>query len=413
MERASGLPFVPWLARLGAYVVWFVVALPVVGAMVPGWERWTAAALLAASGVLLGFFLTDQRSPTAVQTYLAVQTALLLAVYALRPDAALGVAQLFFLLAAQAVLFLRWRAALPWVALFTAVTFVGGLYVIGRPGLLAVVATAGGNAIFAGLAAAVRQTQLANRRVHGLLQEVREAHERLRALTEATQQLAVAQERERIAREMHDALGHRLTVAVVQLEGARRLIPTAPERAAGMVDTMRDQLKEGLAELRETVAALRSPVRATLTSSLERLATAFEAATGIEVRVELPEVLPELDQGQHHALYRVAQEGLTNVQRHAGASTVWLSIEATPHALTLWVADDGRGYPHEVAQGRFGLEGIAERIAALEGRMELGARPGGGARLGVHLPLGPTPIGATTPTGATESAPSPEEVHRA
>lgn len=407
MERASGLPFVPWLARLGAYLVWFVVALPVVGAMAPGWERWTAAALLAMSGVLLGFFLTDQRAPTAVRTYLAVQTVLLLAVYALRPEAALGVAQMFFLFTAQAVLFLPWRQALAWVALFATITFAGGLYVKGRPELLAIVATAGGNAVFAGLAAAVRQTQRANRRAHALLLEVHEAHERLRALNEATQQLAVAQERERIAREMHDALGHRLTVAVVQLEGARRLIPTAPERAAGMVDTMREQLKEGLAELRETVAALRSPVRATLTSSLERLATAFEAATGIEVHVALPEALPELDQGRRHALYRVAQEGLTNVQRHAGARTVWLSIEATPEALALWVADDGRGYPHEVAQGRFGLEGIAERIAALEGHMELGARPGGGARLGVHLPLDAIPI------GATEGAPSPEEVHRA
>ena len=404
MERASGLPFVPWLARLGAYVVWFVVALPVVGAMAPGWERWTAAALLAVSGVLLGFFLTDQRSPTAVQTYLAVQTVLLLAVYALRPEAALGVAQMFFLLAAQAVLFLRWRAALPWVALFTAITFLGGLYVIGRPGLPAVVATAGGNAMFAGLAAAVRQTLLANRRVHGLLQEVRDAHERLRALTEATQQLAVAQERERIAREMHDALGHRLTVAVVQLEGARRLIPTAPERAAGMVDTMREQLKEGLAELRETVAALRSPVRTTLATSLEGLATAFETATGIEVHVELPEALPELDQGRRHALYRVAQEGLTNVQRHAAATHGLALDRGDVRRIALWVADDGRGYPGEVARGRFGLEGIAERIAALDGRMELGARPGGGARLGVHLPVDATPI------GATEGAPSPEEV---
>ena len=188
MERASGLPFVPWLARLGAYLVWFVVALPVVGAMAPGWERWTAAALLAVSGVLLGFFLTDQRAPTAVRTYLAVQTVLLLAVYALRPEAALGVAQMFFLFTAQAVLFLPWRQALAWVALFATITFAGGLYVKGRPELLAILATAGGNAVFAGLAAAVRQTQLANRRAHGLLQEVHEAHERLRALNEATQQ---------------------------------------------------------------------------------------------------------------------------------------------------------------------------------------------------------------------------------
>jgi signal transduction histidine kinase len=387
MQRASGLPFVPWLARLGAYAVWLLVALPVVSAMAPGAQRAVAAILLSTSGVLLGFFLTRQRAVASVRTYLAVQTVLVLAVYAMRPDAALGVAQMFFLFTAQAVLFLPGREAALWVAAFTVITFLGGLHVIGRPGLPSVVATASGNAIFGGLAAALRQTQLANRRVRGLLGEVQEAHARLRELSEATERLAVAQERERIAREMHDALGHRLTVAVVQLEGARRLIPSDPDRAAHMIETMREQLKDGLGELRETVASLRSPVRATLETSLERLASAFESATGIEVLRDLARTLPELDGERMHALYRIAQEGLTNIQRHADASTAWLSIDVGPEALTLRIEDDGRGYPDQAAPGRFGLGGVAERVAALGGHMELGARAGGGARLEVRLPL--------------------------
>lgn len=396
MERASGLPFGPWLARLGAYLVWLVVALPVVSAMTPGWRRAAAAILLAASGVLLGFFLTRQRAATSVRSYLAVQTVLVLAVYAMRPDAALGVAQMFFLFTAQAVLFLSGREAILWGTLFTAIVFSGGVHVMGRPGLPGVLATAGGNVIFASLAAVLRWTRLANERVGGLLREVQDAHERLRELNEASQHLAIAQERERIAREMHDALGHRLTVAVVQLEGARRLVPSDPGRAAQIIDGMREQLKEGLAELRETVAALRSPVRATLAGSLERLVSAFTAATDIEVHLELPEALPTLSHEQRHALFRVAQEGLTNVQRHAGAGRAWLTLELTTDALALRIEDDGRGYPEAVARSRFGLAGIAERIAALGGRTDLGARRDGGARLEVRLPVIPPAVALDT-----------------
>jgi len=387
MQTTHGFPFVPWLARAIAYLVWLLVALPVVSAMAPGWERSIAAVLLAMSGVLLGFFLTRQRAPAAVRGYLVAQTVLVLVVYGMRPDAALGVAQMFFLFTAQAVLFLPGREAIGWVALFGLITFLGGIHVIGRDGLLAVLATAGGNVIFAGIAAALRQTQLANRRAHDLLAEVREANERLQELSATNQRLAVAQERERIAREMHDALGHRLTVAVVQLEGARRLIPRDPERAAGMVDEMRQQLKDGLAEVRETVAALRSPVHGTLEASLARLVAAFEGATELDVQLHLPDTLPDLDADARHALYRVCQEALTNVQRHATARRVRISLDVVGDELVLRVDDDGRGFPEEVAPGRFGLGGIAERIASLSGTMELATRPGGGARLEVRLRL--------------------------
>lgn len=387
MQTTSGLPFVPWLARAFAYSVWLLVALPVVGAMSPGWERVVSAVLLAGSGVLLGFFLTRQRAPATVRGYLAVQTILVLSVYAIRPDAALGVAQMFFLFAAQAVLFLPGRDAILWVALFSVVTFVGGLYVIGRDGLLAVLATTGGNAIFGGLAAVLRQTRLARQRVESLLQDVQESHERLRELSVTAQQLAVAHERERIAREMHDALGHRLTVAVVQLEGARRLIPREPERAAAMVEQMREHLKEGLGELRATVAELRSPVEGTLEAALEQLVDAFRRATGLEVHLHLTASLPGLTDDVRHALYRTCQEGLTNVQRHADAHRVWVILEHVGDGLALRIDDDGRGFPDEVAQDRFGLGGIAERIGTLQGAMALGSRPGGGARLEVRVPV--------------------------
>ena len=408
MATSTGLPFVPWLARLGAYAVWLVVALPVVGAMPAGLARVAAALLLATSGVLLGFFLTDARRSRTVQGYLAVQTVLILGVYAIDPEAGLGVAQLFFLFTAQAVLFLPLVVAAAWVLAFAAIIFAGGYYVLGSSNVAGILATASGNVLFAGLAGAIRQSQRANQRARALLDEVQRAHDELRTLSDARERLAVAQERERIAREMHDALGHRLTVAIVQLEGAQRLIPSDPRRAAGMIDDMRGQLKEGLGELRSTVAALRAPGDEPLKRSLERLASGFASATGlpVDLRIELGDPPPSVDPDLRHALFRVAQEGLTNVQRHAEASRVRLSLGLDGDTLRLRVEDDGRGLPDRPAAGErpgggagYGLDGIEERVAPWEGRRTVTPRPGGGVRLEVTVPS------ARIGSGAVEEVP--------
>jgi signal transduction histidine kinase len=100
---------------------------------------------------------------------------------------------------------------------------------------------------------ALRQAEIARRKNQDLLDELKTTQRQL-------QDLAVAEERTRMARELHDSLGHRLTVSIVQLEGAQRLIPTEPERAARMIGAMRDEMKQALAELRRTVYAMRAPI---------------------------------------------------------------------------------------------------------------------------------------------------------
>ncbi|MGH2538221.1 MAG: sensor histidine kinase, partial [Candidatus Promineifilaceae bacterium] len=211
-----------------------------------------------------------------------------------------------------------------------------------------------------------------------------------------------AEERNRLARELHDALGHRLTVAVVQLEGAQRLIPAEPERAGRMVGAMRQQLKEALAELRAAVATLRAPAARAgpgrpLAEALAELAATFEAATGLALQLSLPAELPALTPAEETAFYRAAQEGMTNAQRHAGAGRVWLELQVDAAEVSLRVADDGRGYPAAAPEGRFGLRGLQERAEQLGGRLQLGARPGGGAELTLILPL----------AAALETAPQP------
>jgi signal transduction histidine kinase len=188
---------------------------------------------------------------------------------------------------------------------------------------------------------------------------------------------------------MHDTLGHRLTVASVQLEGAQRLCPTDPERAASMVGTVREQVREALGELRSTVATLRTPIEADLQlrSSLRRLVTHFEEATDIAVHRLLPEVIPDLPSEQRLALYRATQEALTNIQRHAEASQVWLVLTVSDDAITLLVSDDGQGLTFSGKELGFGLQGMRERAAQLGGDLHLEPRRGGGAQLSFRLPL--------------------------
>jgi signal transduction histidine kinase len=269
---------------------------------------------------------------------------------------------------------------------------LGGVFAFGAVEPLSIISVIGGYLFFGTFGAGLRQANEARQHSQRLLAELREAHEQLQAYTSQAQQLAVSEERNRLAREMHDALGHRLTVAVVQLEGAQRLIPTNPERSASMIEAMREQLKQALTELRQTVSALRSPgTTAALNGSLEtavsHLVQTFQEATGLTINLIMSEELPLMPEAHRLALYRAVQEALTNVQRHAKARQAWLILTADAAHVSLTVADDGQGLKGDVADGRFGLIGLRERAKQLGGSLTLGAAEEGGAKLTMQLPV--------------------------
>jgi two-component system sensor histidine kinase UhpB len=178
-------------------------------------------------------------------------------------------------------------------------------------------------------------------------------------------------------------------VSAVQLEGAQRLIPDDPKRAAAMVATVREQVREALADLRRTVAALRTPLQADLplSTALFRLISSFQGATGLTVHTTLPEELPDLPALHRLALYRAAQEALTNVQRHAQAHEVWFELNQGDQEISLLVGDDGRGIGEGAEMVGFGLRGLRERTVQLGGKLDLESRPGGGTQLRFCLPL--------------------------
>jgi signal transduction histidine kinase len=277
-----------------------------------------------------------------------------------------------------------------WIGIFTLVTAV--IFLVTGPLLeafLALLIFSAGYWFFGAFARALANAEKAKNESQQLFAELQAAHRQLQEYAAQVEELAIAEERNRLAREMHDTLGHRLTVAAVQLEGAQRLIPRAPERAANMVGTVREQVREALGELRSAVATLREPLETDLpiTTALQRLAASFETATDLTLQLALPAETPALTNAQRLALYRAAQEALTNVQRHAQAQQVWVQLEAQQNCVSLIVSDDGVGFPAETKEATFGLHGMRERAAHLGGDLHLGSRNGGGAQVKFVLPL--------------------------
>lgn len=216
--------------------------------------------------------------------------------------------------------------------------------------------------------------------------EVVAAERRARATVE---QLATVQERNRLAREIHDSLGHYLTVVHLQLQIAARSLGTDVEAAAAAVARARQLTHEGLEDVRRSVAALRAPTAqdrplseaiATLVARLAATGTAATFATRGDPRVLPPAVsLP---------LFRTAQEALTNAEKHAAAAHVAVELAYHAEAVELVVHDDGRGDTGDAgARPRgFGLLGVRERVALVGGSVEIATTPGEGFRVRVVLP---------------------------
>jgi signal transduction histidine kinase len=386
----------PALSRRENSIMYVVAYALLVGVAIVGIGRApTAAARWATAVVSLVFGLLLARTPAPSSPlwqrhlYLAVQTALAACLMVLHPEWTLF-AMFFAVLSAQAALLLPPKVSAAWIGVYTAVSVGFGLYYWGWPaGLLALPLQGAAFALFGVFARAVARADTARKESQRLLAELQDAHDRLREYSMRVEELAIVEERNRLAREMHDTLGHRLTVASVQLEAAQRLCSSDPERAQSIVGTVREQVREALGELRQTVTALQVPIEADLelTSALRRLVAHFEEATDLTVHRVLPEQVPAIPAPHRLAIYRAAQEALTNAQRHADASQVWLVLTVHEEAVVLLVSDDGKGLSYQAGSAGFGLRGMRERAAQLGGELHVEARRGGGTQISFRLPL--------------------------
>ncbi len=227
-------------------------------------------------------------------------------------------------------------------------------------------------------------------RLQTLYDELRQAHEELQILHRQAEESAVNRERNRLAREIHDSVAHYLTVVNLQLEAVEKLGTDQPERAVREAKRARRLTVECLQEVRRSVAALRSATleELSLAGALKKLATDFSENTGLDVQLDvaIPEDL-QLPSDARLALYRAAQEGLTNVQRHAHAQCARVLVARQNGHVELAVEDDGVGPGSGKSDGGFGIVGLRERVELLGGQLGFGCGEGGGSRLAVSVPV--------------------------
>ena len=216
---------------------------------------------------------------------------------------------------------------------------------------------------------------------------IREKAERVRAeaLSAELERMAVIQERNRLAREIHDSLGHFLTTIHVQLEAARAIHAGDPGGALEAVAKAQDLARDALIEVRRSVGSLQADVAPVpLVARLRDLVAVTDgwgAAVSLDILGEARSLAPDPE----HALFRAAQEGLTNVRKHARARTARVTLDyLAPGRVLVRVADDGGGAAPG-ANGS-GLAGVRERILVLGGNVRAGNAPDGGFCLQVEIP---------------------------
>ncbi|MBI3732888.1 MAG: GAF domain-containing sensor histidine kinase [Chloroflexi bacterium] len=205
-------------------------------------------------------------------------------------------------------------------------------------------------------------------------------------------QLGATEERNRLAREIHDTLAQALSATVLQLEAADALIESGAnrERARQAVQQALALTRANLDEARRSVLDLRAaPLEGrTLAEALDTLAREWSAKWNLPTHLEVMGGSRPLPVRVEVGLYRMAQEALTNIVRHASARSITVRLATTPAHAHLTIEDDGRGFePSLIPKGRYGLIGLNERARLLGGSLHLRSSPGAGTRLEIAVPL--------------------------
>jgi signal transduction histidine kinase len=218
--------------------------------------------------------------------------------------------------------------------------------------------------------------------------ELREANAKLRKYALSAEKLAQTQERNRLARELHDKLAHTLSSSAVQLEAAKSLFKDHPEQAKDMIEKALENTRSGLVETRRALADLRASELESygLTRAIHNLADSAAERGGFRVTFKMDKNLDMLPEDLTHALYRTAQESFENVLRHAGAKTVVVKLFSEGNRSVFTVKDDGIGFSDiEMGMENYGIRGMRERIEMLGGQLTIDSSPGKGTRVRAEL----------------------------
>jgi len=342
------------------------------------------ATLYLLNGVFGYAWARNRTSTGSALAYFALQIVLSGSLLYLSKSPALLIAMLP--LAGQAVVILPRRlmigvCGVMWLAVVVPMAIFGGW---GPAAVLGMFFIAGMVFVVVITQLAVKE-QRARAEVERLLADLKAANDKLRAYADQVEENATLTERNRLAREIHDSLGHYLTVVIVQIEAAIAMRESEHDRSIDSLRKAQALAQKGLAEVRRSVTALRSPVGSR--SLIDSMNALFEEcrASGVSADFQLrgtPRKLPPLAE---LALYRAAQEGLTNVRKHSRATSATITLEYSAATVRLIVHDNGIG--RDNSEPGFGLIGLRERVQLVGGEVKIATGANQGFTLEIVLPI--------------------------
>jgi signal transduction histidine kinase len=315
-----------------------------------------------------------------------------LSFYALAVGHTFQAVYLIFMIAAQANAMLPAVPALAFSVVLTGL-FLGMMPLLGVPRAEMQSLSLG---VLIGMTFAITLSQVLYRyieqseRMSRLLEELRQANNALIEARQKEKELTIAEERVRVARDLHDGLGHHLTALSIQLQAAEKLVRTNPEVAAETIRNSRGEVQAALKEVRQSVAALReAPVDFhDLPLAIRILVEETGRRSDLRASFSLSGEPTELSPASAMTLYRTAQEGLTNIQKHGlGAQEIRVHLTYDPLWVRLAIEDDGTNPQEYRESAGFGLAGLRERAYLLKGNIQCGPGPQGGFFVTIELPL--------------------------
>jgi signal transduction histidine kinase len=219
--------------------------------------------------------------------------------------------------------------------------------------------------------------------------ELETANRKLRKYAFATERLAQSQERNRIAREMHDTLAHTLSGVAVQLEAIKALFSKKPQQAKQVLEKTLENTRHGLDETRRALVDMRSSAIETygLKQAIENLVISAAERGGFQSKVSLPASDELLDDEINHCIYRSVQEALENSIKHSNAKSIAVTLENQPDNFTLIIEDDGKGFdPEKIRKEQMGIHGMRERVELLGGTLTIDSKPNMETKIIIQLP---------------------------
>ena len=357
--------------------------------------RWLVIGLLIAYTVLYLFELPySERSGRFLYVYFALQIAIILVLLLYVPPFDYFVV-LFVPLFIQALWFLPQRSAFYWIGLFFVAACAGLLISYGWLKGLGFVLTYAAMFVFVTFVCLMTlQAEQAQKESQALLAELRSAHRKLQEYASQVEELAGAQERDRLARELHDSVTQTIFSMTLTAQAARILFDRDPSRVAAQLEHLQTLSQSALAEMRSLIQQLHASSIADegLAAALRRHAGERQEKDGLKVELQISGER-RLPLESEAALFRVVQEALNNVVKHAETRRALVVLRLDKDPISLSIEDAGKGFDPALLQvlqtrsntgSHFGLSGMAERVRALGGRLVVDSAPGKGTRIRVE-----------------------------